>query len=332
MIENEIVKKKYKNQLIMLIVGVILAAITVALVFLKDYVIRKTSIHFADAYVNETLDEVDFVYVNLTDYLYEFCYYDGYDRYCFGFDEYDNIYIIRCDLPDEEAINKEIDEKGIAYVAGTVSKLDEEVLDSALEYLNDSRPDEEGEITQEDFDLYFQGVGLWVNNITGFVVGIAVLAALTGFIAMGLVLFGTIGLVSFKIGLKGLTELDRYHITCELSDPETEYIKECGIFLTPSYLVCVGGGFEAIPYEKMNWAYEYKQSYNGLLVQDCIIIWIKGGKKKAVGGMSLIIRNRDEVVYRVFDGIYRHNPNVQFGYTEELKKQFGKKKSWFKRK
>ena len=147
MIENAIVKKKYQANLICLIVGALLIVVCVALAIFKGHVDKKdkeASTPFADAYNNETLKADDMVYVDLTDELYEFGYYEDTERYYFGFDEYDDMYILRCSQSREEDIAKEIDEKGSAHVVGTITKLKKEVLESALEYFNDSQSTEEG--------------------------------------------------------------------------------------------------------------------------------------------------------------------------------------------
>ena len=329
MIENAIIKKKYQANLICLIVGVLLIAVTVALAIFKGNVDKKdkeASTPFADAYNNETLKADDMVYVDLTDELYEFGYYDDTERYYFGFDEYDDMYIIRCSQSKEEDIAKEIKEKGTSHVVGTVTKLKKEVLDMALEVFNESQSSEENKMTQEFFDGYFQGVGLWVGASKNSATGIAVLAVFAGLGAFIAILAGTVGVVKFKRGLKGLTDVDKDRIANELSNPATEYIKKCNIFLTPNYLVYADSGFEAIPYEEMNWAYQFTQRYNFVPILTNIHIWLKDGKEKQVGNMSVNVVKKDDIIKQVFEGIYRHNPNVQFGYTEELKQQFGKKK------
>ena len=329
MIENAIIKKKYRANLICLIVGVLLAVITVVLGVVKLNVSKQdaeASIPFADAYNNETLDSDDMVYVDLTDELYEIGHYDESERYYYGFDEYDDMYIIRCTSEKEEKIAKEIAENGTAHVVGTVLKLKEEVLETALEVFNDAQSSPENKMSQEFFDTYFQGVGLFVGGSTGSATGIVVLAVFTGLGAFIALLSGLLGVVKFKRGLKGLTDVDRDRISNELANPATEYIKKCNIFLTPNYLVYADSGFEAIPYEQMNWAYQFTQRYNFVPILTNIHIWLKDGKEKQVGNMSLNVVKKDDIIKQVFEGIYRHNPNVQFGYTEELKQQFGKKK------
>lgn len=329
MIENAIIKKKYRANLICLIVGVLLAVITVVLGVVKLNVSKKdaeASTPFADAYNNETLDADDMVYIDLSDELYEIGHYDESERYYFGFDEYDDMYIIRCSSDKEKEIAKEIEEKGTSHIVGTVLKLKEEVLETALEVFNEAQSSPENEMTQEFFDTYFQGVGLFVDGSTGSATGIVVLAVFTGLGAFIALLSGLLGVVKFKRGLKGLTDVDRDRISNELANPATEYIKKCNIFLTPNYLVYADSGFEAIPYEQMNWAYQFTQRYNFVPILTNIHIWLKDGKEKQVGNMSLNVVKKDDIIKQVFEGIYKHNPNVQFGYTEELKQQFGKKK------
>lgn len=329
MIENAIIKKKYRANLICLIVGVLLAVITVVLGVVKLNVSKKdaeASTPFADAYNNETLDADDMVYIDLSDELYEIGHYDESERYYFGFDEYDDMYIIRCSSDKEKEIAKEIEEKGTSHIVGTVLKLKEEVLETALEVFNEAQSSPENEMTQEFFDTYFQGVGLFVGGSTGSATGIVVLAVFTGLGAFIALLSGLLGVVKFKRGLKGLTDVDRDRISNELANPATEYIKKCNIFLTPNYLVYADSGFEAIPYEQMNWAYQFTQRYNFVPILTNIHIWLKDGKEKQVGNMSLNVVKKDDIIKQVFEGIYKHNPNVQFGYTEELKQQFGKKK------
>lgn len=329
MIENAIIKKKYRANLICLIVGVLLAVITVVLGVVKLNVSKKdaeASIPFADAYNNETLDADDMVYIDLSDELYEIGHYDESERYYFGFDEYDDMYIIRCSSDKEKEIAKEIEEKGTSHIVGTVLKLKEEVLETALEVFNEAQSSPENEMTQEFFDTYFQGVGLFVGGSTGSATGIVVLAVFTGLGAFIALLSGLLGVVKFKRGLKGLTDVDKDRISNELANPATEYIKKCNIFLTPNYLVYADSGFEAIPYEQMNWAYQFTQRYNFVPILTNIHIWLKDGKEKQVGNMSLNVVKKDDIIKQVFEGIYKHNPNVQFGYTEELKQQFGKRK------
>ncbi|MCR5722548.1 MAG: hypothetical protein K6G72_09425 [Lachnospiraceae bacterium] len=329
MIENAIIKKKYRANLICLIVGVLLAVITVVLGVVKLNVSKKdaeASTPFADAYNNETLDADDMVYIDLSDELYEIGHYDESERYYFGFDEYDDMYIIRCSSDKEKEIAKEIEEKGTSHIVGTVLKLKEEVLETALEVFNEAQSSPENEMTQEFFDTYFQGVGLFVGGSTGSATGIVVLAVFTGLGAFIALLSGLLGVVKFKRGLKGLTDVDKDRISNELANPATEYIKKCNIFLTPNYLVYADSGFEAIPYEQMNWAYQFTQRYNFVPILTNIHIWLKDGKEKQVGNMSLNVVKKDDIIKQVFEGIYKHNPNVQFGYTEELKQQFGKRK------
>lgn len=329
MIENAIIKKKYRANLICLIVGVLLAIITVVLGVVKLNVSKKdaeASIPFADAYNNETLDADDMVYIDLSDELYEIGHYDESERYYFGFDEYDDMYIIRCSSDKEKEIAKEIEEKGTSHIVGTVLKLKEEVLETALEVFNEAQSSPENEMTREFFDTYFQGVGLFVGGSTGSATGIVVLAVFTGLGAFIALLSGILAVAKFKKGLKGLTDVDKDRISNELANPATEYIKKCNIFLTSNYLVYADSGFEAIPYEQMNWAYQFTQRYNFVPILTNIHIWLKDGKEKQVGNMSLNVVKKDDIIKQVFEGIYKHNPNVQFGYTEELKQQFGKRK------
>ena len=328
MIENAIVKKKYRANLICLLVGVVLAVLTVVLGFLKVNVSNKdaeASIPFADAYNNDSLKDDDMVYIDLADVLYEIGYYDESERYYYGFDEYD-MYIVRCTASKEKAIAKEIEEKGTAHLVGTVTELKDEVLETALEVYNESQSSEDSKMSQEFFDEYFKGVGLLVGGNTNSAAGIIVIAVFTGVAAFIAILSGALSVVKFKRGLKRLSDVDIDRISNELANPATEYIKKCNIFLTPSYLVYADSGFEAIPYEQMNWAYQFTQRYNFVPILTNIHIWLKDGKEKQVGNMSVNVAKKDDIIKQVFEGIYRHNPNVQFGYTEELKQQFGKKK------
>lgn len=329
MIENEVVKKKYRTNLICLIAGIILAAVTVALGIAKVNTDKKeaeASIPFGEAYHLGSFDDVEMVHLDLSDKLYEIGHYDESERYYYAYDEYGDMYIVRCNESDEKKISEEVKEKGTAHIVGTVEKIKKEVLDSALDLFNGAQDRESDKMTQEEFDQYFQGVGLLVGGTSDAAFGFVFCAIITGLIAFIAILSGAVALGKFKKGLKGLTDVDRDRIANELNNPATEYIKKCNIFLTPNYLVYADNGFEAIPYEEMNWAYRFTQRYNYVPVLTNIHIWLKDGKEKQVGNMSLNVTKKDDIIKQVFEGIYRHNPNVQFGYTEELKQQFGKKK------
>ncbi len=324
MIENEFIKSKFRTNMFFLIMGIAFAALFAYSIFwvraYKDKC-RKESMSFAESYETEAFADDHMVYVDISDEPYEICYYDNDHRYYYVNDGTD-IYIIESALSEYNITMSTLEKDGHAMLYGPVTRLDSEVLDMAFEAMNLGTPEDDPYMTREEFDNYFKGVALDVNgnteNLRLSIVGI-IMCALWSFLCL---LIGVTGVFSFNKGLRKLSDTDKQIIALEIDRPETEYIKQCNIFLTPRYLIYADMGFVVVPYQDIIWAFELIQRHYMIPISSSIQLRLRDHSQKSVGNMSVLVFHKKQIINRIFTVIHEKNPETQFGDSQELQNYF----------
>jgi hypothetical protein len=330
MINNSFIKRKFITNIVFLILGIV----CFCLIFpanAKTQQVRKETeneaIAFYDAYKNnmvsdEYLKENSYLaYVDISEEPYPFASWDDSLQYAFIVDD-TGIYLMRGSNSEMEKISESIKSTGTARVMGAVKQPEAEVLDMAFEAYNEGTSADEA-ISREQFDEYFRGVAIYQGYASNKSSGYSFLVVLAALFAFIFLLIGIPGVISYVSGSKKLSAEEKEILEGELQDPRTVFVKKCRTFLTPNYLVYADNKFAVIPYNNILWAYKQIQRVNFIPIVSFIHVRLADMKDKNICYMHLFTSGVDQVVHEVFTGINAHNPETQFGFTQELQNYFG---------
>ena len=275
---------------------------------------KENAIPFGQAYNEDLLEEDICVYVAISEAPWEFGSYDNSEYYSYIWDDND-LYILRSTKSQLDKIKKEVAEKGSYIVKGTITELNDEVMEHALEAYNEGE-DPANQFTKEDFEGYMQGVGLNYKAQTSASSGLYVLGLIVGLFAI--LFMGLYGLRFFGYSnvIKKLSDAEAMQISGEIDSPQTEYIKKARTYLTPRYIMSFGNKLVFVRYEDIVWAYEFVQRTNFVPTASNIRLRTRDGQNLIISDMAAV--GREAVIRKIFETIYNRNPEVDFGYSQDL--------------
>ncbi len=297
-----------------LIIGSIALMVLAAVLFLScDYGQIKASTsapeHFSDSYNYGDYTEGKNVYIDVVEAPYVIGYYDDNEYYYFAYDEYDDMYILRGDKDLEQQIIDAVERDGYFEASGSLLTLDDEVVDEAFNCYNEDRTDI---VSREEFDDYFQGIGLWVGNKTKepAVLGLAVL-----FLVLGLLIFAlTIkSYKSYRKVLKYITPEFSAVINQELDEPSTVVIDKMKTWFTQNLLVSAGPTLEIVPYADVIWAY---------FKEDKLVLWDKNYQMHEACVCSKKMPSKIEIFNNIIMMLQGKNPMLQVGFDSNKLYEF----------
>ncbi|MBO4617702.1 MAG: hypothetical protein J5717_10130 [Lachnospiraceae bacterium] len=138
------------------------------------------------------------------------------------------------------------------------------------------------------------------------------------------VIFCIAFLTIYGIKLGNKSDSEGYIVSKELEAPETVYIKECSTYLTPNYMVTLSTNPRYIRYSDMVWAYEIRPEFQTFLKMTFLRIKKRDGHTVTMAETSPGNYSSD-LLYRIMLTLKEHNPNIEIGYTQELKEKFRKR-------
>lgn len=323
MINNSIIKRKFTIRLVILIIGIICAALVVPVQKKVDSINKAgkdAAISFAEAYASDMVspeyikDNSYVAYVDIQNKPAAFAYYDDSEQFAYVYDD-SGMYIIKASKSKLDSLSSEVASNGTARVLGAVKELDEEVMDMAFETYSEF--DIEDPMNREEFDDYFKGAAIYEgynSNASSNYVLFEFLIVVVGILCL---LGGIPSVFSYVVNSKKLTDSDKEMLAAELEDPRTVFMKKCGVFFTPRHLVYADNRLEVLPYEEIIWCYKYTFRYCFIPVFNCVNVHTSKKKKKRIAFMSLFASYPDTIVKELFTQINYHNPSTIFGYTKE---------------
>ncbi len=318
------VKQALRGKVICFIVGMVMLAAAVVCFWLQGKVkIDKSfdKVAFAQAYNDEMLDEDIYVFVDITDEPYGIGSYGEARQFYYVSDGYD-LYIIECSESEYNYITQQIKEKGSYECVGTVSKLEDEVIDLAIEVYNEGEENPADYINREDFDWYFQDVALSVHDQSRSE-GLLIFAVLMLLVFGGITLIaGIVELSRYSSAFKHMTEMDGQLIAAELDHPQTVYVKQAHTYLTPRFVVSLGSRCAIVPYTNILWAYKFTQHYNFIPIFSNIQLHTGDGRLMKIAEMSIFASKKKQAEMAIFSAISYYNPQVRIGYTTENSNYF----------
>jgi hypothetical protein len=313
------IKKARVGKILGLVISIVLVFAGIFSFFAFELVKQYKSnnkISFAEAYNEERLDEDIYIYVDVTQEPYEIGHYSDNEQYYYVSDGYD-LYVIKCSKSESNYIGDMVRQDGSYELVGTVTRLSEEVIDTAIEVYNEGEEDPDEIINREDFDWYFQDVALNVHMQSN----AETILILIGFV---LLVIGTIAFIAAIIEMSRyssafghISEMDGQMIAAELDSPQTVYLKNARTYLTPRFIVSLGSRCAIIPYANILWAYKYSHSYNFVPVVENVRIYTTDHRLIAVAEMHAFTSRKQQAIMSIFSAIQYYNPNVRFGYTNE---------------
>ena len=323
-INNPKVKRASAGKMVGLLISIAMILVAAFFFYLEHYEHKKNTenpVAFAEAYNDERLEDDIYVCIDITSEPYEIGHYDDSEQYYYVSDEYD-LYIIKCSQSQYEEITAEVNEKGVSQVIGPVCHLNDEVIETAIDIYNESSTSADDIIDRNDFDSYFQDVALNVgasgaSSNDSFAIGL-----ILGLFGLLLFMFNALRVAKYRKTFKNLSDIDAEVISQELESPQTVYLKKCKTFLTPRYIVSIGNYLAIIPYSEILWAYKFTQSYNFIPVYTDVKIMTRDLKETPIANMGPLTTGKDQVIAQLFGTIQQYNPQVAFGYTDELRNYF----------
>lgn len=124
-----------------------------------------------------------------------------------------------------------------------------------------------------------------------------------------------------KTGNKSASEA--YIMSKELDDSETLYIRECSTYLTPNYIMTLSTNPRYIRYSDIVWVYELPAVFQ-LFTQETFLLIKKRDGKTVVMAEASAIKSNSILLHKIMDTLQERNPNIEIGYSKDLKKRFRK--------
>ena len=316
-INDERLRKTVRSNRVSLVIGIIVAALVIFLLVLNEFLTRihqGEAIPFYEAYNEKKLEEDIYVYVDTYDYPYDIGYYDSSEQYYFVFDDSD-LYILKCSESMYNRICKAIDDKGEFRIIGTIEEVKGEVKDMAIEVYNEDETDPEYMITEEDYDNYFENKLISMESKTFNDIWIMIMCVILGIASFGLILGGALRMARYSKAFKKLTDEEAEELNNEIANPETGYLKDCKVYLTPNYIISMGNTFVAVKYEDITWAYKFEQKMNFVTILTNVKVHTTKQEVLTIADMASNVRRRDDLIASIFFAISKHNPNAIIGYN-----------------
>ena len=138
------------------------------------------------------------------------------------------------------------------------------------------------------------------------------------------VIFCIILLIIYGIKLGNKSESEGYILSKELEAPDTVYIRDCSTYLTPNYIVTLSTNPRYIRYSDIVWVYEIRPKLQTFLRMTFLRVKKRDGHTVTMAETSQG-NYGSELLYSIMETLQEHNPNIEIGYTKELKDRFKKR-------
>ena len=257
-----LVTQKYQKYIIMFIISIVMLIASIGCFVAGDVagsVLKvRQPVSFTEAYYYEELDPGSRAYMYVCDEPYLIRYYDDDESYYFVIDDYDNMWILRCTISEEESIVADVNADGYSLVEGTVFALNDEIIGEAMEVLKTQAG--MSNITTSDFEEYFGNVALYSGD-TIKEASILVLGGVLMVAAVVLFLFCIKGLVSYTTTLSKLPPQTAAAINAELADPSALVVPAVSTYITPSCIVSAGPTLDIVPFANILWMYQNRADH-----------------------------------------------------------------------
>lgn len=330
-LNSEVFNKNKKRNNILLIIGLILLAITILLIYLGiKYENQKLPEEIS---MNELIskgreDEKIYSYidVNIRPYLFAVYETDGVEenaKFYFVMDKENYLYIVYMNDKKYDELNKESIKDNPIKINGLTKKIPNDIKDLAIESYNKLM--EDTYLTKENFKEY---VGLiYLDTVTSvydssiYYVG----SFLTGFFFILIIIIYIVIVIKSKKTLNNISEEELAKIDAEINNINNELYSKMKIYLLKDYIVDLGNSIVILKYEDLLWAYPFEQRYNGLLINKCIKLVDKKNKKYDVASSKILDKNKDEILQEILKEIKEKNQDVLLGFNTENRKKVKEK-------
>lgn len=330
-LNSEVFNKNKKRNNILLIIGLILLAITILLIYLGiKYENQKLPEEIS---MNELIskgreDEKIYSYidVNIRPYLFAVYETDGVEenaKFYFVMDKDNYLYIVYMNDKKYDELNKESIKDNSIKINGLTKKIPNDIKDLAIESYNKLM--EDTYLTKENFKEY---VGLiYLDTVTSvydssiYYVG----SFLTGFFFILIIIIYIVIVIKSKKTLNNISEEELAKIDAEINNINNELYSKMKIYLLKDYIVDLGNSIVILKYEDLLWAYPFEQRYNGLLINKCIKLVDKKNKKYDVASSKILDKNKDEILQEILKEIKEKNQDVLLGFNTENRKKVKEK-------
>ena len=138
------------------------------------------------------------------------------------------------------------------------------------------------------------------------------------------VIFCIAFLTIYGIKLGNKSDSEGYIVSKELEAPEAIYIRECSTYLTANYIVTLSTNPRYIRYSDIVWVYEIRPEFQTFLKMTFLRIKKRDGHTVTMAETSFG-KHSSELLYSIMQMLQEHNPNIEIGYTQELKEKFRKR-------
>lgn len=243
-----------------------------------------------------------------------------YGLYVVGDEKYLYLVYITNELYADLLNNKNL-EKEPYTVYGKTVKTDTSAQKYTVEWYNQN-VDKEDQIKLSEFNNYFGGVYLDTSAYidSPLMIVLAIVAMLAGLFSFSFILVFIIKKIQTESALKKLSDEDLEKIEKELEDKETFHYERAHLILTKNYIISLVGKMLIVNYKDLVWIYEYRLRQYGITTNKSLMAMLKNGKVKALLQVDGVTKKSTSVIEEVVETIYKRNPKLLVGYTNENRK------------
>lgn len=322
----EAFKKSNKKNITLLIVGLVLLAITVLLIYLGVQNQNKPlpdPENLSSLIENKKFDEDIYAYLDVATKPYLFAVYetDGKEedaKYYLAMDKNNYLYILYMKEDKYKELNVDSIQEIPIRISGITKRIPNDIKDLTITSYNELMKDEY--LTKDNFKDYVGLVYLdtkaEVNDSSLYYLG----AFLSGLFFIIIVITYIVIVIKNKRTFKNISNEELAKIDSEISMMSTSEYANMKFYLLKDYIVDLTNNIVILKYSDLVWAYPYEQRYNGLLVNKCIKLVDKKNKMYDVANTKVLDKNKDEILQEILRKIQEKNGDLVLGFTNENRK------------
>lgn len=316
-LDNEIIKKKYRNYKILMSIGLTILAIVI-LFTLGKYVFFKNDLGkpMNDYLLAKKIESDKKSYIKVIQEPIYIGSYSKEDKIYFLIKDENYSYVAKISNENYHKYQDATPENPIV-MTGTTKEISETLMMAIINAINKDASEEEY-VDAEWFVNYLGLMYLDEGEEPKSMDTSLLILILVAILALVMFFTGWISKLRYEKNSLDLTDKEMKIINQELKEKTTKKYLKLQVYITKHYFVNMNQVFFAIPLENILWIYPFDVSNAGEIVSKALKIFTRDGKEYT-GAKSDIEEKEFEKFYK---DLQKDNSSWMIGYTKENRRKY----------
>ena len=316
-LDNEIVKKKYRNYKILMSIGLTILAIVI-LITLGKYVFFKNDLGkpMNDYLLAKKIESDKKSYIKVIQEPIYIGNYSKEDKIYFLIKDENYSYVAKISNENYHKYQDATPENPIV-MTGTTKEISETLMMAIINAINKDASEEEY-VDAEWFVNYLGLMYLDEGEEPKSMDTSLLILILVAILALVIFFTGWISKLRYEKNSLDLTDKEMKIINQELKEKTTKKYLKLQVYITKHYFVNMNQVFFAIPLENILWIYPFDVSNAGEIVSKALKIFTRDGKEYTAA-KSAIEEKEFEKFYKELQKV---NSSWMIGYTKENRRKY----------